>query len=169
MSAEGFDVSALDQLLPELDRQVGLMEELVALAQREQQHLIAFEAAALASCVAEKRIAAQAIEVTGQKIRAVLDPAGVASVAALADLLSPPDRDRVMERVVCLRSLGQSLDELHQMTLVQARRGIGFVRGYANLLRGGDPAATPTSGGTYTAHGRSRPEPISRPTLVRSL
>ena len=63
----------------------------------------------------------------------------------------------------------KSLDELHQMTLVQARRGIGFVRGYANLLRGGDPAATPTSGGTYTAHGRSRPEPISRPTLVRSL
>lgn len=173
MSAQGFDIRALggvtDQLLPMLDRQVVLMQELVGLAQREQRHLIAFEAAGLAACVAEKRILAEAIEITGGSIRAVLAPAGATTVAALAEALPAPDREHVMERVVCLRSLGQSLDELHQMTLVQARRGVGFVRGYANLLRGADPATAPSSGGTYTAHGRARPEPISRPTVVRSL
>lgn len=153
-----------------LDRHVALTEELVRLAQQEQAHLITFEAARLAACVAEKRLTLEALEHTGRAIGEALAAAGGApTAAALAERLSGPDREAIMERVVCLRALGQSLDELHRMTLVQAQRGVRFVRAYANTLRTTHAGAAAPETGLYGANGRTQREPLATGHVVRSV
>ncbi|MGM0578348.1 MAG: flagellar export chaperone FlgN [Myxococcota bacterium] len=168
----------LQALADALDGHIALTRQMVEIAQREQQHLIAFEPQALAGCTEEKRALMAQLEASAASVQATLEETarheGLAAegdgltVRALCEHLAPARREPVETRAECLRALSSSLRELQAMTLVHAERGMRLVRSYGALLRSEDPAAATEPAGLYNASGKRRPEPVSGGTVSRN-
>lgn len=167
----------LPALCVALDDEVALMRELVDVCQREQAHVMALEGRELTVCVAEKLALSKRLQthegVCRQLMNEVAADLGVTpgadlTVTSLALRVPEPERNALLERATCLRSLGSALRELQAMTTLLAARGTDVVRACLDGLSG-----LGTSGSalldTYTAHGRKRLEPITKRDLLTNV
>ncbi|MCB9728883.1 MAG: flagellar export chaperone FlgN [Deltaproteobacteria bacterium] len=167
----------LQALCVALDEEIVLMRDLVEASQREQAHVLAFEAHELPACVEQKLALTRRLEAHEQVCRsAILDaasalgltPAADLTVTSLAMRVPEPARTSLLDRAGSLRSLAGALRELQAMTALMSARGADVLRAWLSSLTGGDARGL-TPADTYTSHGRKRPDPITKRDLLTSV
>ncbi|MEZ4265432.1 MAG: flagellar export chaperone FlgN [Myxococcota bacterium] len=160
-----------------LDDEVALMRELVDACQREQAHVMAFEARELTACIGEKLALSKRLEAQEVLCRRLMGDAALElgvtpgadlTVTSLALRMPEPARAELLERATCLRSLGGALRELQAMTTLLSSRGADVVRACLEGLSG-SPMAGGAFADTYTAHGRKRQDPITKRDLLTNV
>ena len=153
-------VSTLDSAL---SAQIEVMREWVAVAQREQVHLLAIEPEGIHACVEERHKLteemAEAIESVHATISDLRNRLGItdakpATVSTIAPYLDSSARERIEERVLCLESLGQAMLELNAINMLHAQRGLNIVEGYTAVLTASDPVENGSPG--YNKRGRTQ-------------
>jgi flagellar biosynthesis/type III secretory pathway chaperone len=165
----GAAVRALDEALAD---HITVIRELVDIAQREQQHLIAFETEPLEACLTTKQAMVERANVAERRTRdattkvRVLSDVSVEEASSLRHLASrlPGEMGReTLDRCSRLRSLAQTLDELQAISAVHAERGLNVVRAWTNLL------TTSADAGAYGSDGRRSNRPVSPGIISRTV
>jgi flagellar biosynthesis/type III secretory pathway chaperone len=160
-----------------LDSHITKLRELVDAAQREQQYLIAFEVQNLTLCTAQKRTLIAQLERSGlaiaTELQSLMPSLGVQepkdfTLAKFALHLHEDMRHELGSRTECVKALIASLNELQNMTLLHAERGVRFTRAYVNLLRSTNSQISSSGPGLYTVHGETRREAITCSTISRN-
>ncbi len=145
-----------------LDAQIEVMRAWVAVAQREQQHLLAVEPEGITACVRERETLTQsmadAIKGVHDTVADLRDHFGIGreedvTVSTLARHFDALNQQKIRDRIRCLESLSQALLELNAVNMLHAQRGLQVVEGYTALLTG--RASTDISD-AYTNQGRAR-------------
>lgn len=154
-------IAGLADLLRVLDAQAALVDELIEVAIRERDHLIAFEPHKIQACVDEKRALMErerALEEQRQDALAdVLEALGVteadvATVEDLAPLLPGDGAEAIRTRATALRERVATLKAHHTVNQEHTERAVRWVHAYVGLLRG---ASEPAPSNRYAPSGRS--------------
>jgi hypothetical protein len=153
-------------LCARLDVHVELLDTLVGATQEQYKALLGFRTdgpetgAALATINDRIQDLIAAVARHGSTTREAADAVaeafglptdGFQHLSELAARLPAATQEPLIERLSCLRSLGEALRELSQINHLHARRGLQVVSAWRSAVTHGDTASK-----TYNARGRPR-------------